>query len=87
MLKLRGAETVIVGIQPDVASRWCNGIDVEGVGTALDLEEGWHTLISTLRERATWEMRSEFHRFGHRHRDARQRDARWRRDSASKAAT
>jgi len=24
MIRLRGAETVIVGIQPDVASRWCS---------------------------------------------------------------
>src|SRR5881392_1713180 len=41
MLKLRGAETVIVGIQPDVAVAMVQlGLTLEGVGTALDLEEG-----------------------------------------------
>src|SRR5258708_5389281 len=41
MLKLRGADTVIVGIQPDVAFAMVQlGLTLEGVGTALDLEEG-----------------------------------------------
>ena len=41
MLKVRGAETVIVGIQPDVAFAMVQlGLTLEGVGTALDLEEG-----------------------------------------------
>lgn len=41
MLKLRGAETVIVGIQPDVAFAMVQlALTLEGVGTALDLEEG-----------------------------------------------
>ena len=41
MLKLRGAETVIVGIQLDVAFAMVQlGLTLEGVGTALDLEEG-----------------------------------------------
>ncbi|HVS52567.1 MAG TPA: STAS domain-containing protein [Opitutaceae bacterium] len=41
MLKLRGAETVIVGIQPDVAFAMVQlGLTLEGVGTVLDLEEG-----------------------------------------------
>src|SRR5882724_6525615 len=41
MLKLRGAETVIVGIQPDVAFAMVQlGLTLEGVGTALDFEEG-----------------------------------------------
>jgi rsbT antagonist protein RsbS len=41
MLKLRGAETVIVGIHPDVAFAMVQlGLTLEGVGTALDLEEG-----------------------------------------------
>ena len=41
MLKLRGADTVIVGLQPDVAFAMVQlGLTLEGVGTALDLEEG-----------------------------------------------
>ena len=41
MLKLRGAETVIVGIQPEVAFAMVQlGLTLEGVGTALDHEEG-----------------------------------------------
>jgi len=41
MLKLRGAETVIVGIQPEVAFAMVQlGLTLEGVGAALDLEEG-----------------------------------------------
>src|SRR5262249_21956657 len=39
--KLRGAESVIVGIQPDVAFAMVQlGLSLEGVSTALDLEEG-----------------------------------------------
>lgn len=38
---LRGAETVIVGIQPDVAFAMVQlGLKLRGVATALDLEEG-----------------------------------------------
>src|SRR5258707_5309251 len=41
MLRLRGAETVIVGIQPDVAFTMVQlGLTLEVIGTALDLEEG-----------------------------------------------
>lgn len=41
MLKLRGAETVIVGIPPDVAFAMVQlGLTLPGVVTALDLEEG-----------------------------------------------
>jgi rsbT antagonist protein RsbS len=39
--RLRGAETVIVGIQPDVAFAMVQlGLTMDDVGTALDLEEG-----------------------------------------------
>jgi len=39
--KLRGADTVVVGIQPDVAFSMVQlGLTLEGVATALDLEEG-----------------------------------------------
>lgn len=41
MIRLRGAETVIVGIQPEVAMAMVQlGLTLEGVATALDLEEG-----------------------------------------------
>lgn len=41
MIRLRGAETVIVGIQPEVAFSMVRlGLTLEGVATALDLEEG-----------------------------------------------
>jgi rsbT antagonist protein RsbS len=39
--KLRGAETVIVGLRPDVAFAMVQlGLRLDGVATALDLEEG-----------------------------------------------
>jgi rsbT antagonist protein RsbS len=39
--RLRGAETVIVGIQPEVAFAMVQlGLTLEGISTALDLEEG-----------------------------------------------
>ena len=39
--KLRGANTVVVGIQPDVAFAMVQlGLALEGIPTALDLEEG-----------------------------------------------
>jgi rsbT antagonist protein RsbS len=41
MIKLRGAEAVIVGIQPEVAFAMVQlGLSLEGIVTALDLEEG-----------------------------------------------
>ena len=41
MTKLRGAETVIVGMQPEVALSVVQlGLSLEGVHAALDLEEG-----------------------------------------------
>jgi rsbT antagonist protein RsbS len=48
--KLRGAHTVVVGIQPEVAFAMVQlGLTLEGVDTALDLEEG----LALLREQAT----------------------------------
>ena len=41
MARLRGAKTIIVGIQPDVAFAMVElGMDTGSVATALDLEEG-----------------------------------------------
>jgi rsbT antagonist protein RsbS len=41
MAGLRGAQTVIVGIQPEVAFAMAQlGLTLQGVSTALDLEEG-----------------------------------------------
>lgn len=41
MIRLRGAEAVIVGIQPEVAFAMVQlGLSLEGVVTVLDLEEG-----------------------------------------------
>jgi rsbT antagonist protein RsbS len=45
MIMLRGAETIIVGIQPEVAFSMVQlGLKLEGVQTALDLEEGLELL-------------------------------------------
>jgi len=39
--KLRGAEMVVVGLQPDVAFAMVQlGLTLDGIATALDLEEG-----------------------------------------------
>ncbi len=49
MTKLRGAETVIVGIQPDVASAMVQlGLTLNDINTALDLEDGFAVLASSL---------------------------------------
>src|SRR5438094_8113004 len=41
MLRLRGAATVIVAIQPEVGFTMVQlGLALEGIGTAVDLEEG-----------------------------------------------
>lgn len=50
MTRLRGAETVIVGIQPEVAFAMVQlGLMLEGVATALDLEEGLEFLTRKAR--------------------------------------
>ena len=52
MARLRGAETVIVGIQPAVAFAMVRlGTQLERVHTALDLEEGLEQLARLLHER------------------------------------
>jgi rsbT antagonist protein RsbS len=51
--RLRGAETVIVGIQPDVAFTMVQlGLTLEGIATALDLDEGLALLAERLKARA-----------------------------------
>jgi rsbT antagonist protein RsbS len=43
--KLRGARTVVVGIQPDVAMGMVQlGLALEDISTALDLEDGFQEL-------------------------------------------
>jgi rsbT antagonist protein RsbS len=43
--RLRGAQTVVVGVQPDVAISIVQlGLTLQGVATALDLEEGFELL-------------------------------------------
>lgn len=45
MIRLRGAETILVGIQPEVALAMVQlGLLLEGITTALDLEEGLERL-------------------------------------------
>jgi rsbT antagonist protein RsbS len=54
MTRLRGAETVIVGIQPEVAFAMVQlGLSLKGVATALDLEEGLAFLDARAREHLT----------------------------------
>lgn len=48
--RLRGAETVIVGIQPEVAIAMVQlGLTLDGIPTALDLEEGLKLLKASIR--------------------------------------
>ncbi|BBU21438.1 MULTISPECIES: STAS domain-containing protein [Mycobacterium] len=55
MTRLRGADTVIVGLQPEVAFAMVQlGLAFDGMHTALDLEEGLALLNGRLaRRRAT----------------------------------
>jgi rsbT antagonist protein RsbS len=51
--RLRGAETVVVGIQPEVAIAMVQlGLTLNGIPTALDLEEGLELLKASIRGRA-----------------------------------
>jgi rsbT antagonist protein RsbS len=51
--RLRGANTVVVGIQPDVAFAMVQlGLDLEGVPTGLDLEDGLAQLAALSKGRA-----------------------------------
>jgi rsbT antagonist protein RsbS len=51
MANLRGAQTVMVGIQPEVAFAMVQlGLNLEGVHTALDLEEGLKFLDQITKE-------------------------------------
>lgn len=51
MSRLRGAETVVVGIQPDVAFAMVQlGLTLEDVSCALDLEEGLAYLDTWMRD-------------------------------------
>ncbi|MGH8281674.1 MAG: STAS domain-containing protein [Gammaproteobacteria bacterium] len=54
MIRLRGADTVIVGIQPEVAFSMVQlGLSLESVPTALDLEEGLAYLDNLPKRTAT----------------------------------
>jgi rsbT antagonist protein RsbS len=50
MLRLKGAETVVVGVQPEVAIAMVRlGLNLSGVATALDLEGGLEYLSARSR--------------------------------------
>lgn len=52
MLRLRGVEAVVVGIQPEVAFAMVQlGLRLDGVPVAMDLEEGLEALAARLRAR------------------------------------
>src|SRR5262249_40463875 len=49
--RLRGAEMVVVGLQPDVAFAMVQlGLTLDGIATALDLEEGLGLLTAATSE-------------------------------------
>jgi rsbT antagonist protein RsbS len=51
--RLRGANAVVVGIQPEVALAMVQlGLSLEGITTALDLEDGLALLAGLERQRA-----------------------------------
>ena len=51
--RLRGANAVVVGIQPEVALAMVQlGLSLDGIATALDLEDGLALLAGRERERA-----------------------------------
>lgn len=52
MAKLMGAETVLVGMRPEVAATLVRmGYSMAGVKTAIDVEEGLELLGTTLKKR------------------------------------
>ncbi len=58
MTKLRGAEMVIVGLQPDVAFAMIQlGLGLDGISTALDLEEGLILLTTQMTEGQSRDVR------------------------------
>ena len=60
MTRLRGAETVIVGIQPEVAFAMVQlGMNFEDVQTALDLEEGLALLQGREGARRRWRLSAQ----------------------------
>jgi len=51
VLKLRGADTIVIGIQPDVAFAMVQlGLNLEGLEAALDLEEAIAILDGRFKE-------------------------------------